>query len=240
MTVKERQLLLSYVSIHENLPACNPGGIDGQWGAKSIAACKVFQTTYGLVADGICGPETEKMLIGVIAGTVAKKVVAPTTTNNVTKPTTPAPSNVTGNAEQYLRADGCYHIPRGVDVQLSKNLWAHEIHCQGTGCCTESIISKRIVSIYQEIRDDIDEPLEVATAGGSGYRCPKRNADPSVKGAANSLHVSGRAVDIHYHKSPAKLKSVVLRHLTNGEVGLYSWGCHVGEWDRGYVSQFTV
>ena len=45
------------------------------------------------------------------------------------------------------------------------------------------------------------------------------------------------AVDLHY-SDPTKLKAVVLRHLKDGEVGLYKWGCHVGRWDRGYVSQF--
>ena len=51
------------------------------------------------------------------------------------------------------------------------------------------------------------------------------------------MQIRSDAVDLHY-SDPAKLKAVVLRHLKDGEVGLYRWGCHVGRWDRGYVSQF--
>ena len=142
-----------------------------------------------------------------------------------------------GGAEKYLQADGFYHIPRGVDVQLTRNFWAHEIHCQGVGCCTESVISKRILDLAQEIRDDLGEPLSIGDAGGSGYRCQIHNAE--IRGASpKSLHTLSEAVDLHY-KNPPKLKAVAKRHLTDGEIGLYDWGCHVGRWDRGCVSEFT-
>lgn len=143
-----------------------------------------------------------------------------------------------GYAEQYLKSDGYYHIPKGVNVRLTKNFSSKEVECQGKGCCTETVISKRIMDTAQAIRDEIDEPLEIGGAGGSGYRCQKHNADPNVKGAANSLHLISDAVDLHY-RNPAKLKSVALRHVKDGEVGIYSWGCHVGLWNRGVVSQFT-
>ena len=124
-----------------------------------------------------------------------------------------------------------------MEVQLTRNFWASEIHCQGVDCCTESVISKRIMDLAQEIRDDIGEPLSIAKAGGSGYRCPVHNAQ--TPGASKtSLHTISDAVDLHY-RDPAKLKAATLRHLRDGEVGLYSWGCHVGRWDRGYVNQFS-
>lgn len=220
MNIKQIQCLLTYLGY-------DPGDIDGSNGRNTIAAVKRFQSDYGLTADGDAGMATQKMLTGAVAGTAVKVEREPTSASETSEPDA---------AAQYLQADGCYHIPRGVDVQLTRNFRAKEIHCQGVGCCTESIISKRIMDLAQAIRDDLGEPLTIATSGGSGYRCPTHNA--AVGGAGTSLHMTGNAVDIHY-KDPAKLKAVVLRHLTDGEVGLYRWGCHVGRWDRGYISQFT-
>lgn len=220
MTTRQIQNLLDYLGY-------DPGPIDGMDGPNTEDAVRAFQAAEGLTADGIPGPLTEaKLLEAVAAGRVYKppdKVPAA------------SPTTGTADAAKYLRSDGCYHIPRGVDVQLTKNFWAREIHCQGVGCCTESVISKRIMELTQEIRDDLGEPLAIGSAKGSGYRCKTHNAE--VNGAAGSLHMISDAVDLHY-RDPAKLKKVVLRHLTDGEVGLCSWGCHVGRWDRGYVSEF--
>ena len=38
--------------------------IDGNWGLQTNAAVKTLQTRLGLVADGIVGPNTWKLLIG--------------------------------------------------------------------------------------------------------------------------------------------------------------------------------
>lgn len=219
MTTKQIQLLLTYLEY-------DPGPIDGLDGSKTRDAVKAFQAAESLTVDGVVGMQTEKALLDAVAN---GRVYKPPDTANADK------TEAVGDAAQYLRADGCYHIPRGVEVQLTKNFMASEIHCQGKGCCTESVISKRIMDLAQEIRDDLGEPLCIGTAQGSGYRCKVHNA--AVGGAGNSLHMISDAVDLHY-KDPARLKAVVLRHLTDGEVGLYKWGCHVGRWDRGYVSQF--
>ena len=218
MTVRQIQCLLEYLGY-------DPGVIDGANGPNTRDAVTAFQRAEGLAADGIAGANTKEKLLDAVA---KGRFYAPQETQG--KPTAGG-----GDAAQYLQADGCYHIPRGVDVQLTKNFRAMEIHCQGVGCCKESVISKRIMELAQAIRDDLGEPLTIGTSDGSGYRCPTHNAE--VGGAANSLHMTGDAVDIHY-KDPDKLKAVVLRHLTDGEVGRYLWGCHVGRWDRGYVSQF--
>lgn len=220
MTIKQIQSLLTYLGY-------NPGAVDGADGANTQAAVRRFQQAEGLGVDGIAGVQTEKALLDAVAnGRVYKPPDAVSPADK---------AETVGDAAQYLRADGCYHIPRGVEVRLTKNFMASEIHCQGVGCCTESVISKRIMDLAQEIRDDLGEPLCIGTAGGSGYRCKAHNA--AVGGAGNSLHMISDAVDLHY-KDPVKLKAVVLRHLADGEVGLYKWGCHVGRWDRGYVSQF--
>jgi uncharacterized protein (TIGR02594 family) len=41
-----------------------PGVIDGIWGRQTIDAVKAFQTSAGLLADGIVGPLTSKKLFG--------------------------------------------------------------------------------------------------------------------------------------------------------------------------------
>lgn len=220
MTTKQIQLLLTYLEY-------DPGPIDGLDGSNTRDAVKAFQAAESLTVDGVVGIQTEKALLEAV---VNGRVYKPPDTATADK------TAAVGDAAQYLRADGCYHIPRGVEVRLTKNFMASEIHCQGKGCCTESVISKRIMDLAQEIRDDLGEPLCIGTAQGSGYRCKAHNA--AVGGAGNSLHMISDAVDLHY-SDPAKLKTVVLRHLTDGEVGLYKWGCHVGRWDRGYVSQFN-
>lgn len=221
MTNAQKQCLLTYLGY-------DTGGVDGIWGGKSRQATAKFQADFGLTADGIFGDATASKIKDVICN------------GDVRETTTQTPQDGSGyiaDASAYLMPDGCYHIPRGVDVQLTKNFWAREIHCQGVGCCTESVISKRIMDLAQDIRDDIGEPLEIANAGGSGYRCPAHNAE--IKGAsATSLHMISDAVDLHY-RDPYALKAAVLRHLRDGEVGLYSWGCHVGIWGRGYINQFN-
>ena len=224
MTVAQKQHLLAYLGYH--LDAC-----DGVWGPKTQAATEAFQRDYSLTPDGIFGDATAKKILDVIASGEVPII------KQEEKKAEDQAAAEGGGAEKYLQADGFYHIPRGVDVQLTRNFWAHEIHCQGVGCCTESVISKRIIDLAQEIRDDLGEPLSIGDAGGSGYRCPIHNAE--IRGASpKSLHTLSEAVDLHY-KAPPKLKAAAKRHLTDGEIGLYSWGCHVGRWDRGYVSEFT-
>ena len=218
MTTKQRQNLLAYLGYYS-------GNIDGIYGQQTKAAVERFQEAFGgIVVDGLAGDETDKALRHAVAygmpEAVADKMSA----------------TAYADAEQYLQPDGCYHIPRGVDVKLSKNLWAHEIHCQGTGCCKESIISKQMVEMFQLIRDDYGDSIEIATAGGSGYRCNTHNAE--VGGAYASLHMTGNALDLHC-RDKDKLLSVVNRHITDGEIGVYSWGIHVGVWNRGFVNRFT-
>ena len=218
MNVRQIQNLLDYLGY-------DPGAIDGANGPNTRDAVIAFQKAEGLTADGIAGANTQGKLLEAVA---QGRFYAPQEAQS--KP-------AAGGAEKYLRDDGFFYIPRGVDVQLTKNFRAREIHCQGVGCCTESVISKRIMDLAQAIRDDLGEPLTIGTSGGSGYRCKAHNA--ATSGASpTSLHTISEAVDLHY-RDPDKLKAVVLRHLKDGEVGRYPWGCHVGCWDRGYVSQFV-
>lgn len=227
MSILQVQCLLAYLGY-------DPGKIDGMDGANTRKAVKAFQADFGIKADGIAGEATQKALRHAVAYGMPEREPEEAPTN---RDETAQVEAAQVEAAQYLQADGCYHIPRGVDVQLTRNFRASEIHCQGVGCCQESIISKRIMDLAQEIRDDLGEPLTIGSSGGSGYRCKKHNAE--VRGAApNSLHTISEAVDLHY-RDPDKLLTVVLRHLKDGEVGKYPWGCHVGCWDRGFVNRFN-
>ena len=218
MTTKQRQNLLAYLGYYS-------GDIDGIYGQQTKVAVERFQEAFGGIAvDGLAGDETDKALRHAVAYGMPEEVVK----ENLT--------TASADAEQYLQSDGCYHIPRGVDVQLSKNLWAHEIHCQGNGCCRESIISKQMVEMFQAIRDAYGDPIQIAQAGGSGYRCNTHNAE--VGGAFASLHMTGNALDLHC-RDKSKLLAVVNRLVNDGEVGVYSWGIHVGVWNRGFVNRFT-
>lgn len=218
MTTKQRQNLLAYLGYYS-------GDIDGIYGQQTQAAVERFQEDFGgIVVDGLAGGETDKAMRHAVAYGMPEEVIK----ENLTA--------ASADAEQYLQSDGCYHIPRGVDVQLSKNLWAHEIHCQGNGCCRESVISKQMVEMFQLIRDDYGEPIQIAQAGGSGYRCSIHNSE--VGGAYASLHMTGNALDLHC-RDKEKLLAVVNRHITDGEIGVYSWGIHVGVWNRGFVNRFT-
>lgn len=224
MTVKQIQNLLQYLGYYTI-------AIDGIWGKKSTEATENFQKDFGGIAvDGVAGADTQKALKHAIAYGMGKN-------DDTDEPRAPEQEEPTEYAAEYLQSDGCYHIPRGVNVQLSKNLMSSEIMCQGNGCCDESIISKRMVETFQKIRDDYGGAIEIATAGGSGYRCPIHNVDPSVGGAKNSLHLTGSAFDLHC-ADKQKLLSVCEKHITDGEIGIYSWGIHAGVWSRGYVNRF--
>lgn len=226
MTAEKKQCLLKYLGYYTWL-------VDNVWGSLSEQATKDFQNAEGIEADGVFGDATlAQILDAVAAGRF--KVEDNTAADVPAKPD--APTTDLSDAAKYLQADGYYHIPRGVDVQLSKNLWSHEVMCRGKGCCTESIVSKRMVETFQAIRDDYGEAIEIGDADGSGYRCSIHNR--AVGGAIGSLHLTGNAFDLH-GKNKAKLLSIVEKHITDGEIGVYSWGIHAGVWNRGYVNRFT-
>lgn len=60
MTVTQKQCLLKYLGYYV-------GNVDGKWGQLSATSCKAFQKDFGLLADGICGPDTEKALKHAVA-----------------------------------------------------------------------------------------------------------------------------------------------------------------------------
>lgn len=99
---------------------------------------------------------------------------------------------------------------------------------------------ERLVRICDEIRARLGVPCAIVSAGGSGVRCQRHNAE--VGGAANSYHLSGRAADLHSGVSPQRMKQVaesVTAELCPGEggIGIYDWGIHV---DDGKLSRWDM
>lgn len=222
MTIQQIQNLLQYLGYYTIQ-------VDGLPGPGTTAAVFKFQKDFGGIAvDGVPGADTQKALKHAIAYGIDKKP-------DTSEPSSQEQEEPTEYAAEYLQSDGCYHIPRGVNVQLSKNLWSSEIMCQGVGCCNESIISKRVVDAFQRVRDIYGGPITIGDSGGSGYRCPIHNAE--VGGASGSLHMTGNALDLHASDTSRLLKAVE-QVVTDGEIGIYSWGIHMGVWSRGYVNRF--
>ena len=222
MTIKQIQNLLQYLGYYTIR-------VDGISGPGTVAAVKAFQGDFGgLDVDGIAGSATQKALKHAVAYGMEKNA-------STSQPSAPEQAEPTEYAAEYLQSDGCYHIPRGVNVQLSQNLWSSEIMCQGVGCCNESIISKRVVDAFQRVRDIYGGPITIGDSGGSGYRCPIHNAE--VGGASGSLHMAGNALDLHASDT-SRLLWAVEQVVTDGEIGIYNWGIHMGVWSRGYVNRF--
>lgn len=88
--------------------------------------------------------------------------------------------------------NGYYHFKKGSRIQLSKNFWSYEFDCHGVGCCTETIISVRLVELCQIIRDHFGTSVTIS----SPYRCIRHNSSPTVVGATGSRHTKGDAADI--------------------------------------------
>ena len=59
MNLKQIQALLSYLGYYD-------GQLDGIWGRLSEEATRAFQSRYGLEADGVFGPATQKRILEVI------------------------------------------------------------------------------------------------------------------------------------------------------------------------------
>ena len=81
---------------------------------------------------------------------------------------------------------------KGDPTKLSENFCVYEFSCNGTGCCTETLIDDQLVEYLQQIRDHFKAKVTLAC----GHRCEKHNAEvPNA--ATKSRHIYGMAADIH-------------------------------------------
>lgn len=206
MTNKQRQHLLAYLGFYA-------GAADGDWGSGSREACEAFQRSYNdstdknITVDGYGGPETDKALRYAVANDLFK--------------TEPVPEQ--GTTAGDFSATGTFWD----EIEFFDR---EEFRCQcGGRYCNGFPVEpeESLVRTCDEIRRRLGVPVSIVDAGGSGVRCPQHNAN--VGGVANSNHLYGKAADLHSSKSPQEMYRVAEEVLGNtGELGLYSWGIHVG------------
>lgn len=79
---------------------------------------------------------------------------------------------------------------KGSEERLAPNFRAREFDCPGKGCCTQTPVDARLVSLLQKIRDHFGKPVYV-----TAYRCPIYNAQVA-NAAPDSYHKYGMAADI--------------------------------------------
>lgn len=159
MTVSQRQALLFYLGYY-------PGPVDGDWGKASRAGCVKFQSDYGLTADGIGGPVTDKALIGAVAGTVV-------------------PVRNTQNGQETEDLPEWWK-----DIRYFKRS-EFKCKCGGRFCKGyPAEMQEAVVKIADTAREHFGKPAHVI----SGLRCKQWNAHEG--GVANSQHMYGEAIDL--------------------------------------------
>lgn len=181
MTIKQRQLLLTYLGY-------DPGTIDGLDGQKTRAAVEAFQQDFvGLAVDGVAGAATEKALRHAVAyGMPEKKQI--TTTEDSTA--ADKDSLTTDKAGTFW--DNLKHFKR------------EEMRCPCGKCGGFPVepAEKLMRTLDTDIWEHFQAPITIVPlppndphAGGSGVRCQAYN--DSLRGSVpNSRHVQGKAADI--------------------------------------------
>lgn len=76
------------------------------------------------------------------------------------------------------------------EFRLSRNFKLYEFLCPCGTCQEQVLVSERLITALQDLRDRIGVPIQV----NSGYRCKKHNID--IGGSSKSLHMFGMAADI--------------------------------------------
>lgn len=85
---------------------------------------------------------------------------------------------------------GYYTVAKYSKTKLSDHFNSNEFDCHGSGCCSQTLINKKLVEYLEKIREHFGKPITVT----SGYRCVTHNRN--VGGATGSRHAKGDAADI--------------------------------------------
>ena len=200
MTIKQRQHLLAYLGYYS-------GTVDGEWGKLSIGACTAFQEAFGGIAvDGRGGPETDKALTHAVAFGIPERDEP----ENV-------PNTNVGDKTGFFWDEIEFFDREEFRCQCKGK------YCDGFPVEPEEALARTC----DEIRRRLGVPVSIVDSGGSGVRCPRHNS--AVGGVGSSNHLYGRAADLHSEKTPEEMARVAEEVLgKTGELGIYSWGIHVG------------
>lgn len=112
------------------------------------------------------------------------------------------------------------------DIQLSKHFKLSEFMRSSTATKygidntppLEAIANLQFLcqEILEPLREYMNEPIVIS----SGYRCPKLNSHPEVRGAKNSQHLTGEAADIRIPMAKAP-NGTLIQDLEKGRQYLY-------------------
>ena len=94
--------------------------------------------------------------------------------------------------KEFELVDGVYKVKKGKDVKLSTNFVSSEFDCNGSNCCSETLIDEDLVKYLQKIRDHFGKPVVLTC----GYRCPTHNAKVA-NASSQSKHMYGMAADFY-------------------------------------------
>lgn len=203
MTVRDLQCLLTVLK-RSNGTSYYAGDVDGIYGKISRKAVEDFQRDFGLPVTGDADEDTGMAMRHAVAFGMPERDVTDINVGN-------KPASFWDEIEFFNR---------------------EEFRCQcGGRYCNGFPVEpqEQMVRTVDEIRRRLGVPVSIVDSGGSGVRCPRHNASPQVGGVANSLHLTGNAADLHSSKSPQEMYRVAEEVMGNtGEIGIYSWGIHVG------------
>lgn len=176
--------------------------VDGIWGKQSEAATRKLQHGLGITEDGVFGDGTLRAALDQMACGDPLPAVAENATADVT-------GTFWDEIEFFSREE-------------------FRCQCGGKYCDGFPIEPQEaMVRTVDEIRRRLGVPISIVDSGGSGVRCTQHNYN--VGGVPTSLHLHGKAADLHSSKSPQEMARVAEEVLGNtGELGIYSWGIHVG------------
>lgn len=164
MTTYQTQCLLGYLGY---LPENEQ---DGQFGPKTQAAIRKFQTDYGLTVDGVACDVTCKMLVAAVAGTAVKVEKPEEPDQAAEKPQT---GTFWDEIEYFKREE-------------------FKCKCGGRYCNGyPAEPDERMVRIADQLRKNLGVPITII----SGLRCKTWNAIQC--GVSNSQHMYGEAADIY-------------------------------------------
>lgn len=175
------------------------GDIDGIWGTLSKTAMDAFKADFkGFDTPNIPDDAPEKALKHAVAYDMFK-----------TEPVKDETGTFWDEIEYFDREE-------------------FRCQCKGKYCNGFPVEpQEKLVRTVDEIRRRLGVPVTIVESGGSGVRCEIHNRN--VGGVENSDHKTGNAADLHSDKSPEEMARVAEEVMGNtGQIGIYSWGIHVG------------